>query len=65
MEVIEKLFEAGVPEVGGKQPTLSAVEGEEETEQWKKVWEVKAQMEARRSSGGGRGKQRGGKRQKN
>jgi lupus La protein len=63
-EVIEKLFEAGVPEVGGKQPTLSAVEGEEETEQWKQVWEVKAMMEAKKSSGG-RGKRNGGKRQRN
>jgi lupus La protein len=62
-EVIEKLFEAGVPEVGGKQPTLSAVEGEEETEQWKKVWEVQAMMGAKKD--GGRGKRGGGKRQRN
>lgn len=54
-EVIEKLFEAGVPEIGGQQPTISAVEGEEETEQWKKVWVTQAEMEARKSSGGGRG----------
>jgi lupus La protein len=58
-EVIEKLFEAGVPEVGGKQPTISAVEGEEETEQWKKVWEAKAAMDARQKNGGGGG--RGGR----
>ena len=63
-EVIEKLFEAGVPDVGGKQPTLSAVEGEEETEQWKKVWAIKADMESRQKSGGrGGGKRGGGKRE--
>jgi len=54
-EVIEKLFvEGAVPEVGGKQPTLSAVEGEEEAALWAKVWEMQDAMAARRHSGGGK-----------
>jgi hypothetical protein len=39
---------------GAPQPTLSAVEGEEEAALWAKVWEMQDAMAARRHSGGGK-----------
>jgi len=70
-KILEKMFESGIPQVGGQEPTLSAVEGEEETNQWKQVWETQAAFSRRNSDGGrgggkrrGRGGGGGGKRQR-
>ena len=44
---VEKLFAEGVPECGGKTPTLSTLEGEEEAIQWREVWGIQASLQGK------------------
>lgn len=63
-KTVEKLFVEGVPELGGKKPTLTALEGDEEKGKWHEVWTVQASFQQKRKShDGGRGG-RGNKRQR-